>query len=65
MPEIDLGVDSCLLWCIQKLGNEWKWVSVFLGNSVEALKVDARSKRAVFLLNKKDQCSMRRVRGMD
>jgi len=31
-----------------------KWVSVFLGNSVEASEVDAKLKRAIFLLNKED-----------
>jgi len=38
---------------------------VFLGNSVEASEVDAKSKRAIFFLNKEDQSSMGRVRGMD
>jgi len=30
----------------------------FLGNLVEALEVDTKSKRAIFLPNKEDQCSM-------
>src|SRR5882724_12320403 len=43
----------------------WKWVSVFLGNSVEASEVDAKLKRAIFLLNKEDWCSMGRAGWMD
>ena len=38
---------------------------ILLGNSVEASKVDAKSKRAVFLLNKEDRCCMGRARGTD
>jgi len=38
---------------------------VFLGNSVEALEVDAKSERGVFFPNEEDQSSMGRVRRMD
>jgi len=65
MPEINLGVDSCLSWCIQEVRNEWKWISVFLGNLVEASEINTESKRAVFLPNKEDRCSMGRVGWMD
>ena len=65
MPEINLGVDSCLSWCIQEVRNEWKWISVFLGNMVEASEVDTKLKRAVFFPYEEDQSSMGRARGMD
>src|SRR5882724_9192236 len=54
VPEVDLGVDLCFLWCIYEVRNEQKWVLVFLGNSVEASEIDTKSKRAIFLLNNKD-----------
>ena len=38
---------------------------VFLGDSVEASEVDAKSKRAIFLLDEKNQSPMGGVRGMD
>src|SRR5882724_11603415 len=63
MPEINLGVDSCLSWCIKEVRNEWKWISVFLGDLVEASKIDAKLKRAVFLPNEEDRSSVQGARG--
>src|SRR5882672_3469392 len=65
MPEVDFGVDSCFSGCVQEVGNERKWISVLLGNSVEASEVDAKSERAVFFLDEKDRSSMGRAGGTD
>src|SRR5882672_2935124 len=41
------------------------WISVFLGNSVEAPEINAKSKRAIFLPDKEDRSSMGRAGRMD
>src|SRR5882672_344631 len=58
MPKINLGIDMCFSWCVEEVRNEWKWISVFLRDSVEASEVDTKSKRAVFFPNEEDWGSM-------
>jgi len=65
VPEVDFGVDSCFSGSVQEVGNERKWISVLLGNSVEASEVDAKSERAVFFPDEKDRSSMGRAGGTD
>ena len=49
--EIDFRKKSGLATAIQEVGDAWKWVSVFLRDSIEALEVDAKSQGAIFLLD--------------
>ena len=59
MPEVDFSVDSCFSWCVEQIGNEQKGVTILLRDPVEASEIDAKSKRAVFLLDEKDRSSKR------
>jgi len=45
--------------------NEWKWVLVFPGDSVEASEVNTKSKRAIFLPDQKNRSPMGGARGMN
>jgi len=61
MPEVNFGVDSCFLWCIEEIGGEGEWVLVLLQNPVEAPEVDKKLKRAIFLADEKNWGSMEQV----
>ena len=28
VPQVDFGVDSCFSWCVEQIGNEWKWITI-------------------------------------
>ena len=30
VPEVDFGIDSCFLWCIEQIRNECKWIMILL-----------------------------------
>ena len=30
MPEVDFSVTSCFSWCVEQIGNEWKWIMILL-----------------------------------
>ena len=30
VPEVNFSVDSCFLWCVEQIGNEWKWITILL-----------------------------------
>ena len=51
MPEIDLHKESGLTRAIQEVRDAREWITVFLHDSIEALKVDAKSQGAIFLLD--------------
>ena len=53
MPEIDLSKESGLPRAIQEVRDAGRWVTVFLCDSVEALKVNTKSKGPIlFLMNR-------------
>ena len=51
MLEIDLCEESGLTRAIQEVGDVREWISVFLRDSIEASKVNAKSQGAIFLLD--------------
>ena len=60
MSEIEGSVDLSFTSSGEKVGDEWKWISILLGDFVETVVVHTESERAV-LLNKKDRGTMRRA----
>ena len=53
--EVNLGVDGGGAEAIKEVGNERKWVLVFLGDGIKTMPIDAKSERAVFLFDKKNR----------
>ena len=39
MLQVDFGIYRGLLWAVKEVGDAWKWISVFLGDFIERLKV--------------------------
>ena len=54
MLKVDLGIDSSLARCVEKVGNEWKRIPILLRNFVESSIVDAKAKRTILFLDKED-----------
>ena len=54
MSKVDLGIDSSLMRCIEKVGNEWKWIPILLCNFVESSIINAKAKRTILFLDKED-----------
>ena len=57
MPKVDFGVDPCHSQCIKEVRDEWEQIAIFLGNSIEASKIDTESKQAILFSNEEDQGS--------
>ena len=39
--QVDFGIHGGLSWAVEEVGDAQKWISVFLGDLVERLKVGA------------------------
>jgi hypothetical protein len=61
MSEVNFGVELGFPGSVQKVGNQWEWITIFLGDLVKALVVDTQVYTAILLANKKDWSSVRRV----
>ena len=63
MLKVNFSVDPRHSQCIEEVRDEWEWIAIFLGNSVEASEIDTESKRAILFPNEEDRGSTRRPRG--
>ena len=54
MSKVNLGIDSSLMRCIEKVSNEWKQIPILLHNFVESSIVDAKVKRTILFLDEED-----------
>ena len=52
--EVNLGVNGGGAEAIEEVGNERKWVSVFLGDGIETMPIDAKSEQAILLFDEKN-----------
>ena len=39
--KVDLGEDSGMVKAIKEVWDEWQWIMIFFGDSIEAMPVDA------------------------
>ena len=39
---------------IEEVGNEWKWVLVFLGDGIKTTPIDTKTERAILLFDEKN-----------
>lgn len=58
MPEIDFRVDLRAARGGEKVGDEWKWVSVLFRDLVESAVIHAKTKRTVLFLDEKDRSTV-------
>ena len=61
--EVDFHEDMHGVQVVEEVGNEWKRVTVLLGDLVEAMVVDCEAKGAVFFLDEEDRGTGRGLRG--
>ena len=64
MLEIEGSVDSSFTSSEEKVRDEWKQISILLGDFVETAVVHTELERAVLLVNEKDRGTMRRTSRM-
>ena len=57
--QIVFGIHGGLLWAIKEVRDTQKQISVFLCDFAKASKVGTETERAIFLLSKGDQSTMR------
>ena len=55
--EVNLGVDGGGAEAIKEVGNEQKWVSVFLGDGIKTMPINTKTERAVLLFDEKNRCA--------
>ena len=60
MAEIDLRVNPSFTGTVEEVGNERKWVVVFLGDAIESPEIHTEAQRSILLLDEEDRSSMRR-----
>ena len=58
VSEVDFGVDVSIAGSIEKVGDEWKWVTVFLCEFVKTAVVYTKTEGAILLFDEKDRSSV-------
>ncbi|KIK76261.1 hypothetical protein PAXRUDRAFT_170434 [Paxillus rubicundulus Ve08.2h10] len=65
MLEVNLCIYFTAAWRVEEVGDEQKWIVVFLHDFVEFLEVDTKAEGAVLLADKEDWSSMSKRGWMD
>ena len=55
--EVNLGVDGGGAEAIKEVGNEQKWVLVFLGDGIKTTPIDTKMEQAILLFDQKNRCA--------
>ena len=63
--EVNFCEDVHRVQVVEEVGNEWKRVTVLLGDSVEAAVVNCKAKGAIFFLDEEDRGTGRGLRGLN
>ena len=59
--EVNFRVDPSLPRCVQQIQYEWEWVTIFFGDFIQHMEIDAKPKRAIFLFHEKNGCPVQRL----
>ena len=58
MAEVNFQIDPSLPRCVQQIQDEREQVTIFFGDFIQYAEIDPKLKQAIFLFDKKDECSM-------
>ena len=58
MVEVDFGIDPSLPRRVQQIQYEREQVTIFFGDFIQCAEIDAKPKRAIFLFDEKNGCSV-------
>ena len=65
MSEVEHSVDASLSGGLEKVGDEQKWIPIFLHDFVKATEIDAEAEGAVLFMDKKNGGTVWREGGSD
>ena len=65
MSEVECSVDTSLSSRLEKVGDERKWIPIFLHDFVKTTEIDAEAEGAILFMNEKNGGTMWRGGGSD
>ena len=65
MLQVECSVDASLSGGLEKIGDERKWIPIFLCDFVETMEIDAEAEGAILFTDEKDRGAVWRGGGLD
>ena len=65
MSEVECSVDASLSSTLEKVGDERKWIPIFLRDFVKATEIDAEAEGAILFTDEENGGTMWRGGGLD
>ena len=65
MSEVKRSVDASFSGGLKKVGDEWKWIPIFLRDFVKTTEIDAEAEGAILFMDEKNGGTVLRGGGSD